>query len=80
MLAILNKIPAHYPKAWVMGILIWCAAAVVMGVAVLFLLAGWQAAYFAAFGLLGLLMLGFMGCIAWFFVQSIFGRVTPWRQ
>jgi hypothetical protein len=80
MLAILNKIPSRSPKAWVIGIVFWCAAAVVLGVAGLFLLAGWHVAYFVAFGLLGLLILGFMGCVVWLFVQSIFGRITPWRR
>lgn len=80
MLAILDKIPAHYPKAWVIGILLWCAGVVAMGLAILFLLAGWQAAYFVAFGLLGLLVLCFMGCIATLFIQSIIGRITPWRK
>lgn len=80
MLAILNRIPARTPKLAVIGMFLWCFGVAASAVAGLFLLAGWSSAYFVVFGILGLLIFGFMGCIVCLFVQSILGRVTPWRQ
>ena len=80
MISLLNKIPAHYPKPWVVGILLWCAGLPAMGVAALCSLAGWEIGYFIAFGVLFLVVISFMACVAWFIVETVTGRVTPWRR
>lgn len=80
MLKVFRKIPSHYPKAWVTGILLWLASLIGMALAALCLLINWQLGYYIAFALVGAGVIAFMGCIVWFFLERLTGRVTPWRR
>ena len=77
---ILSRIPAHYPMAWVVGIMLWCGMALLMAIAVLCIWLGWHVAYFIVFFIMFLLTLGGFGCGLWFMVERISGRITPWRE
>jgi hypothetical protein len=74
------KIPGRLPKAWVTGLLLWCFEALLFVPAVVFGLLHWHAALLAVLGVMFLAFLCFIGCIVWFLVERMLGRVTPWRQ
>ena len=74
------KIPGHLPKAWVTGLLLWCFGALLFVPGVIFGLLHWQTALLAVLALMFLAFLCFMGCIVWFMVERMLGRVTPWRR
>ena len=80
MHSLLNKIPAHYPRAWVIGVLLWFAGLLIVGVALLCQLTGWRLGYLVALGSLFVIAVCFMGCVAWHTVEADLGRVTPWRR
>jgi hypothetical protein len=77
---LLTKIPGHLPKAWVTGMLLWCAALALGALCVIFGLLHWHTALMAVLALMWFIFFGFMGCIVWFMVERMFGRVTPWRR
>jgi hypothetical protein len=77
---LLAKIPGHLPRAWVMGILLWCVALALMVSGTIFGVLHWHAALMTVLALMFLVFLGFMGCIMWLMVERMFGCVTPWRR
>jgi len=74
-----EKIPAHLPKAFVIGLACWGVAAILMGAAFACVKLGWHAAYMMVFVAIFICILGFMGSVAWFLVEQTSGRVTKWR-
>ncbi|HEV2622039.1 MAG TPA: hypothetical protein VGU65_08120 [Frateuria sp.] len=76
----LAMIPGHLPKAWVTGLLLWCVEALLFVPGIVFALLHWQPALLAVLALMFLAFLCFMGCIVWFMVERMLGRVTPWRR
>jgi hypothetical protein len=77
---LLAKIPAHLPKAWVMGILLWCLGLALMVPGTIFGVLHWHAALMTILSLMFIVFVGFMVCILWLMVERMFGRVTPWRR
>lgn len=80
MLTLLNKIPSHWPKAWVTAVLLWCVGVIVMGAAALCSLVGWDFGFTLAFGAMFLIVVSFMGCAVWLMVEMVLRRITPWRR
>jgi len=80
MLKILEKIPSRYPRAWVFSFLLWLGALISMGLGALSMLAVWPLGISIAFGLTGVCVTGLMGCVIWYFVELVIGRITPWRR
>jgi hypothetical protein len=80
LLKILNKIPGHYPRAWVFCFLLWLGGMIGMAIAAISMLAAWWFGIDAAFVLTGVCMTGFLGCVIWYFVERVSGRITPWRR
>ncbi|MBL8476512.1 MAG: hypothetical protein JNK71_10645 [Methyloversatilis sp.] len=76
---IAEKIPGHLPKAIVIGLSCWGAAAIFMGAAFACVKLGWHSAYMVAFAVIFICILGFMGSVGWFMVEQASGRVTKWR-
>lgn len=74
-----DKIPSHLPRAWVAGVLLWCAALMSVGAAIICKLAGSYPGFLIAFGVTFLFGVGFMLCGIWLIVEKAIGRVTPWR-
>ena len=77
---LLAKIPSHLPRAWVTGILFWYAALVLMVPGTIFGVLHWHTAFMTVLALIFLIFFGSMGCVLWFMVERMFGRVTPWRR
>jgi hypothetical protein len=77
---LLAKMPGHLPKAWVTGILLWCAALVLMVPGTIFGVLHWYAALMTVLALMFLVFFGLLGCILWFAIERMFRRVTPWRR
>jgi hypothetical protein len=40
----------------------------------------WHTAFMTVLALIFLIFFGSMGCVLWFMVERMFGRVTPWRR
>jgi hypothetical protein len=76
----LVKIPGHLPRAWVTGMLLWCAALVLSVPCTIFGVLHWHSAFITVLALMFLAFFGFMGCILWFMVERMLGLVTPWRR
>ena len=77
---IMDKIPDNAPKPIVLGVFFWIAAAVLMALAVFLVQLKWMGLYQMVFALMFVLILGFIGCVAWFLVEFMTGRKTTWRQ
>jgi hypothetical protein len=73
------RIPSDAPKPWVIGILIWFGIAALMPVAILFIYLEWRGPYLALFWFMFVLVLCFLGCVLWFFVEFLTGRRGTWR-
>jgi hypothetical protein len=77
---LLNRIPSHLPKAWVTGILLWLTCFPLMALGILFGKMHLHSALVVVLATLFFVFLCFMGCILWFCIERIAGRVTPWRK
>ncbi|MGO1001372.1 hypothetical protein [Lysobacter sp. CA196] len=80
MLKILDKIPGHYPRAQIFCFLFWLGAMISMAIAAISMLAAWRLGIGAAFVLTGICATGLLGCVIWYFVELVTGRITPWRR
>jgi hypothetical protein len=77
---LLAEIPGHWPKAGVIGILLWCVTFALIVPAIIFGVLHWHTALVMVLILMFLLVICFMVCVLWLMTEHIFGRVTPWRQ
>ena len=75
-----EKIPAHLPKAFVIGLACWGLAAILMGAAFACVKLGWHGAYMVVFAAIFICILGFIGSVAWFLVEQSSGHATKWRS
>lgn len=80
VIALFDKIPAHFPKALVFGVLWWILAAVLIGLAVLCHWVGFRVGYFVWFALLLVCIMAMFVCGLWFVMERVTGRVTPWTD
>lgn len=75
-----EKIPAYVPKAYVIGLSCWGAAALLMGAAFACVKLGWHNVYMVVFAAIFVCIMGFMGSVIWFLVEQASGRTTRWRD
>lgn len=74
------RIPDNAPKPWVIGLLLWLAVAALMPLAIMFIYLEWRGPYLVLFWFMFALVLCFLGCVLWFFVEFITGRRSTWRS
>jgi hypothetical protein len=74
-----GAIPSDAPKPWVIGVLLWIGAAVLMPLAFLLSYLDWMDAYRVVLAAMWALLVAFLGCVAWFLVEFSIGRKTSWR-
>ena len=75
-----SKIPDDAPKPLVFGLILWFIGAALMVPAFVLAQLKWMGLYQVVFFLIFIVILGFLGCIAWFLIEFTTGRKTPWRQ
>lgn len=75
-----NKIPDSASKPMVIGLMLWLTTAALMALSFLLVQLKWTGLYQIVFALMSALILGFIGCVAWFLFEFTTGRKTPWRQ